>query len=308
MSTSRFAGVVPPLVTPFAPDGALDVASFERLIESQIAAGVDGLFVLGSSGEVGFLTDAARSEVLREAVRIAAGRVPVLAGVNDMSTSRVVEQVRLAEFAGVDAVVATVPFYVRPSLEEIEAHFRTVAASTALPVFAYDVPVRVHVKLGHELLVRLGLEGVLAGVKDSSGDDVGFRRLVAANRAAGSPLVLFTGHEIVVDGALLAGADGVVPGLGNVDPASYVRLVAAARAGDWAEAKRLQDGLASLFEIVFQAQGVSGEAAGLGAFKTALQALGVIESNRMAHPVPALEGEAVERIRAIVEESGLLVR
>jgi 4-hydroxy-tetrahydrodipicolinate synthase len=205
-------------------------------------------------------------------------------------------------------VVATVPFYVRPSLEEIEAHFRTVAASTALPLFAYDVPVRVHVKLGHELLVRLGVEGVLAGVKDSSGDDVGFRRLVAANRAAGSPLVLFTGHEIVVDGALLAGADGVVPGLGNVDPASYVRLVAAARAGDWAEAKRIQDGLASLFEIVFQAQGVSGEAAGLGAFKTALQTLGVIESNRMAHPVPALEGETVERIRAIVEESGLLVR
>lgn len=308
MSKPSFSGVVPPLVTPFAEDGSLDVPSFERLIESQIAAGVDGLFALGSSGEVGFLTDSARSAVLTEAVRIAAGRVPVLAGVNDMSTARVIEQIRIAEFAGVDAVVATVPFYVRPNLVEIEEHFRALAAATGLPIFAYDVPVRVNVKLERDLLIRLGADGVIAGVKDSSGDDVGFRRLVAANEAAGRPLILFTGHEIVVDGALLAGADGVVPGLGNVDPASYVRLYQAAKAGDWTEAKRIQDQLASLFEIVFQAHGVSGEAAGLGAFKTALQAIGIIESNRMAHPVPALEGETVDRIRAIVEESGLLVR
>jgi 4-hydroxy-tetrahydrodipicolinate synthase len=308
VSKPSFSGVIPPIVTPFAEDGSLDVASFERLIESQIAAGVNGLFALGSSGEVGFLTDAARSAVLTEAVRIAAGRVPVLAGVNDMSTARVIEQIRIAEFAGVDAVVATVPFYVRPNVVEIESHFRALAAATGLPIFAYDVPVRVNLKLERDLLIRLGLDGVIAGVKDSSGDDVGFRRLVAANEAAGRPLVLFTGHEIVVDGALLAGADGVVPGLGNVDPASYVRLFEAAKAGDWAEAKRIQDQLASLFEIVFQAQGVSGEAAGLGAFKTALQAIGIIDSNRMAHPVPTLEGETVDRIRAIVEESGLLVR
>ncbi|WP_235500239.1 dihydrodipicolinate synthase family protein [Leifsonia sp. Root227] len=308
MSKPSFSGVIPPIVTPFAEDGSLDVASFERLIESQITAGVNGLFALGSSGEVGFLTDAARSAVLTEAVRIAGGRVPVLAGVNDMSTARVIEQIRIAEFAGVDAVVATVPFYVRPNIVEIESHFRALAAATSLPIFAYDVPVRVNLKLERDLLIRLGLDGVIAGVKDSSGDDVAFRRLVAANEAAGRPLVLFTGHEIVVDGALLAGADGVVPGLGNVDPASYVRLFEAAKAGDWAEAKRIQDQLASLFEIVFQAQGVSGEAAGLGAFKTALQAIGVIDSNRMAHPVPTLEGETVDRIRAIVEESGLLVR
>lgn len=308
MTTTTFSGVIPPLVTPFADDGSLDVASFERLIELQIAAGVDGLFALGSSGEVGFLTDAERATVLREAVRIAAGRVPVLAGVNDMSTKRVIEQVRIAEFAGVAAVVATVPFYVRPSLAEIEAHFRTIAAATELPVFAYDVPVRVGVKLGHELLVRLGTEGVIVGVKDSSGDDVGFRRLVAANEAAGRPLTLFTGHEIVVDGALLAGADGIVPGLGNVDPRGYVQLLAAARAGDWADVKRIQDDLAALFEIVFQASGVSGEAAGLGAFKTALQVLGVIDSNRMSHPVPTLEGDTVERIRTIVERSGFAVR
>ncbi|WP_338025690.1 dihydrodipicolinate synthase family protein [Agromyces laixinhei] len=126
-----------------------------------------------------------------------------------------------------------------------------------------------------------------------------------ANRAAGSPLTLFTGHEVVVDGALLAGADGVVPGLGNVDPVRYVQLFDAAGAADWARVRELQDEVAELFEIVFQASGVSGEAAGLGAFKTALAHLGVIASNRMSQPVPSLEGDTVARITAIVDRAEL---
>ena len=214
----------------------------------------------------------------------------------------------MAERKGADAVVVTAPFYVFPSAEEVEEHFRAVAAATELPVFAYDVPVRVHYKLDHEMLVRLGVDGVIAGVKDSSGDDVGFRRLVAANDAAGHPLVLFTGHEVVVDGALMAGADGIVPGLGNIDPTGYVRMYDAAQVGDWEAVRKEQNDLAALFEIVFQAHEVSGEAAGLGAFKTALHELRLIGSNVMSRPIPRLAGESVSRIRTIVENSGLLIR
>jgi 4-hydroxy-tetrahydrodipicolinate synthase len=305
VTTPVFRGVIPPVLTPLDESGAFDEAAFERLVERLITAGVHGLFVLGSSGEVAFLSDAERVRVLEASVRVAAGRVPVIAGVNEMTPARVIGQVRLAESAGVDAIVATAPYYARPSAAEVEAHFRAIASATSLPVFAYDVPVRVHSKLDHAMLVRLGAEGVLAGVKDSSGDDVAFRRLVMANRAAGSPLVLFTGHEVVVDGALLAGADGVVPGLGNVDPVRYVQLFDAAGAADWARVRVLQDEVAELFEIVFQASGVSGEAAGLGAFKTALAHLGVISSNRMSQPVPSLEGETVARITAIVDRAEL---
>ncbi|PWC05368.1 dihydrodipicolinate synthase family protein [Agromyces badenianii] len=305
MTTTAFHGVVPPVITPLDESGAFDEAAFERVVERLIASGVHGIFVLGSSGEVAFLSDEERTRVLAASVRVAAGRVPVMAGVNEMTPARVIGQVRLAEAAGVDAIVATAPYYARPSAAEVEAHFRLVAAATALPIFAYDVPVRVHTKLDHAMLVRLGSEGVLAGVKDSSGDDVAFRRLVMANRAAGSPLALFTGHEVVVDGALLAGADGVVPGLGNVDPQRYVQLFDAAGAEDWARVRLLQDEIAELFEIVFQASGVSGEAAGLGAFKTALAHLGVIGSNRMSQPVPSLEGDTVDRIAAIVDRAEL---
>ncbi|MFQ6485143.1 dihydrodipicolinate synthase family protein [Brachybacterium epidermidis] len=293
-------GVVPPLLTPLTAEGDLDVSSLERLIEHHIDAGVDGLFVLGSSGEVAFFEDAMRDRVLREAVRIIGGRVSVLAGVIDTQTRRVIEHVKRAREIGVDAFVATAPFYAITGPEEVENHFRAIKQAAQLPVFAYDIPVCVHLKLGADILVRLGAEGVIDGVKDSSGDDVSFRRLVSLNKLAGAPLTLLTGHEMVVDGSYLAGADGSVPGLGNVDPAGYVRMDRAAQAGDWDTVQKEQDKLAALFEIVFQPVGKVGPAAGVGAFKTALWLMGILDTNTMSAPMTALEGENVDRIREVL--------
>lgn len=300
-----FQGVIPPLLTPLTPGGDVDLASLERLIEHQIAGGVDGLFVLGSSGEAAFFEDEMRDRVLTAAVRLVAGRVPVLAGVIDMQTRRVLAHIRRAETIGVDGLVATAPFYAVTGPEETEAHFRALAAATDLPLFAYDLPVSVHTKLDPDMLVRLGADGVLAGVKDSSADDVSFRRLAARNRAAGSPLTLLTGHEVVVDGAYLAGAGGSVPGLGNVDPAGYVRMDRAARRGDWDAVRAEQDRLAALMEIAFAPVGKVGPAGGVGSFKTALQLMGVFESNTMCTPMTALEGDNVGRVRAVLESVGI---
>lgn len=306
MSLPAFHGIVPPLVSPLTADGELDVPSFERLLARQLDGGVHGVFVLGSSGEVGYLDDAQREAVVRTAVGVVAGAVPVMVGVCETSPRRVAEQARRLVGVGADAIVATAPFYVRTNEAGIERHFRDVAAATDAPVFAYDVPVRVHTKLDVDLLVRLGADGVIAGVKDSSGDDVAFRRLLAANQAAGSPLALFTGHEVVVDGAFLWGAHGAVPGLGNVDPAGYVRLWDLAQQGDWAAARAEQERLNALFEIVFQPQGLGGDATGLGAFKTALCATGTIETNTMCLPGSSVEGPAVAAIGEIVRAAGLL--
>lgn len=303
----RFAGVIPPLVTPLTEACELDVPSFERLIERHIDGGVDGLFVLGSSGGVVFFEDEMRDQVLREAVRIIDGRIAVLAGIIDTQTRRVLAHLRRAEEIGVDGVVATAPFYAITGPEEIEAHFRAIAAATDLPLFAYDLPVCVHTKLDPAMLVRLGSDGVLAGVKDSSGDDVNFRRLVLKNEDAGKPLTLLTGHELVVDGIYLGGGDGSVPGLGNVDPAGYVRMDRAAKAGDWATVRAEQDRLARLFEIVFVVEGKVGTGQGVGAFHTALYLLGVFDSNTMAAPVTALEGENVDRIRNVLTSLGFEV-
>ncbi|WKD62026.1 putative 2-keto-3-deoxy-galactonate aldolase YagE [Corynebacterium ciconiae DSM 44920] len=307
-ASSRISrGIIPPLLTPLSADGEMDIPALRRLIDRLIDAGVDAIFALGSSGEVAFLTDAERTHLLRTTVEHVAGRVPVYAGCIDTQTKRVIEHVRQAEACGVDGVVATAPFYAITGPEEIAQHFRLVAQATELPVIAYDIPVCVHSKLSPELLVQLGEEGVLAGVKDSSGDDVSFRRLVHFNEAAGHPLVLLTGHEAVVDGAFAAGADGCVPGLGNVDPAGYVCMWQAFEAGDFATVIEQQNRLADLFEIVFQPVGKVGPAAGVGAFKTALELMGVFSSNLMSPPLPQItDTPSREAIRAIVERAGLL--
>lgn len=303
-----FAGIVPPVATPLTSDGAIDHASLERLVDHLVTGGAHGLFALGSTGETAYLTNERRTEVLSTIVAAAGGRVPVIAGAIELTAERILASARPLVAAGADAIVTTAAVYAINDANETADHFRRIAAGIDVPLWAYDVPVRVHSKLGADLLVGLGSEGVIAGVKDSSGDDVGFRRLLAANAAAGHPLQLLTGHELVVDAMLLAGADGAVPGLANVDIAGYVRLWDAARAGDWATARTEQERLNELFEIVFTTSGRSGDAAGVGAFKAALLAQGLIDTATMAFPVRALEGEPVERIAEIVRAVGLVAR
>ncbi len=353
METSQFRGVIPPVVIPLSAKKTLDLEAFDRSINRMIDAGVDGLFFLGSSGEVAFLTDAQRYHVLQEAVAIVNGRVPVLAGIIDMETMRVVDQAKRAAGFGVDALVATAPFYALggpkdngrvPVLagiidmetmrvvdqakraagfgvdalvatapfyalggpKEVERHFRAIREHTDLPLFAYDLPVCVHTKLDPTMLVRLGQDGVLQGVKDSSGDDVSFRWLMLENEDAGHPLQLLTGHEVVVDGAYLGGADGSVPGLANIDPKSYVEQWRAAQEGDWARVKELQDHLARLMFITRRVRATVGFGAGVGAFKTALWQMGVFNTNQMREPVQPLVGEDVETIVEVLKAEGMM--
>ena len=305
-SNVPFSGVVPPVVTPDTPDHQLDVVSFERSINRLIEAGVDGLFFLGSSGEVVFATDERRDQIVREAVRIVDHRVPVLVGIIDTETERVLEHGRRALALGADALVATAPFYALGGPADIEEHFRILHQELDAPLFAYDIPVCVHTKLPWKMLARLGAEGVLAGVKDSSGDDVSFRYLVQENEKNGHPLTLLTGHEIVVDGALLSGADGSVPGLANVEPEGYVRMWKAAQEGNWAEVKREQDRLNEISHIFDITSGVQGYGAGVGAFKCALNLMGIFDSDQMPRPVKPLDGQNREAIKQVLVDNGLL--
>lgn len=305
-SNVPFSGVVPPVVTPDTPDHQLDVVSFERSINRLIEAGVDGLFFLGSSGEVVFATDERRDQIVRETVRIVDHRVPVLVGIIDTETERVLEHGRRALALGADALVATAPFYALGGPADVEEHFRILHQELDAPLFAYDIPVCVHTKLPWKMLARLGAEGVLAGVKDSSGDDVSFRYLVQENEKNGHPLTLLTGHEIVVDGALLSGADGSVPGLANVEPEGYVRMWKAAQEGNWAEVKREQDRLNEISHIFDVTTGVQGYGAGVGAFKCALNLMGIFDSDQMPRPVKPLDGQNREAIKQVLIANGLL--
>ncbi|WP_026556822.1 dihydrodipicolinate synthase family protein [Arthrobacter sp. 35W] len=304
---SRFQGVIPPVVTPRTAEGAIDVPSLENVTKHLLEGGVSGLFVLGSSSEVTHMTNAERDLVLTTIAGVNAGQVPVIAGAVEQTTNRVIEEAQRVISLGADAIVATSLYYAISNAQENGTHFRSIAAAVDVPVFAYDVPVRTHFKLPTDLLVELGREGVIAGVKDSSGDDVSFRQLLLAARDIPN-FDIFTGHEVVVDGALLGGAQGVVPGLGNVDPAAYRRLYDAAVAGEWAKAAAEQDRIADVFEIVYtpKAGRMSGNAAGLGAFKTALQLMGIIKTNVMSAPMLSLDEDETAAVKVILARNGLI--
>ncbi|MCP2349031.1 4-hydroxy-tetrahydrodipicolinate synthase [Nonomuraea roseoviolacea subsp. carminata] len=301
---SALTGVIPPVCTPMTPDHEVDTRSLTRLVDHLLAGGVDALFVLGSSSEVAYLPDAHRRAVLDTVVGHVAGQVPVLAGVIDMTTPRVLDHARTALDAGVSGLVATAPFYTRTHPEEIRTHFRLIAARTGLPLYAYDLPVSVHTKLPAALLLELAAEGVLAGVKDSSGDDGGLREVILGRVPGFSVL---TGSEVTVDSALWMGADGVVPGLGNVDPHGYVRLAACAGRGEWEAARQEQERLVRLFEIVrVGGARMGGSSSGLGAFKAALYLRGIIDCPVTAPPQVPLNDDEIASVGKHLAAAGLL--
>ena len=275
MSVSAYTGVIPPVVTPFNEDFSIDRESLATQVRRMIDAGVDGLFALGSSAEVAFLTRENRRAVIETIVKAADGKVPVLVGVIDTTTLRVAEHV---------------------------------ADAVELPLYLYQSPVSVHIAVSDDLILQLAEEGVIAGLKDSSGLDGATRALIEKRNARNlTNFKVLTGSETTVDLNYFFGADGVVPGLGNVDPAGYVRLAAACTAGDWDAARAEQQRLNKLFQIVFVGDGarMGGSSAGLGGFKAALQHLGVFTSGRMAPPHVALNDEELATIHSIVDQADL---
>ncbi|MGH3437719.1 MAG: dihydrodipicolinate synthase family protein [Sciscionella sp.] len=313
LAQTPLRGVIPPVCTPLTADLHIDVPSLERLVDHLLDGGVDGLFVLGSTGEVAYLPDSQRRLVTETVVTRVDGRVPVLAGAIDMTTARVAEHAEAALKDGADGVVATAPFYTRTHPAEIERHFRLLADRIDAPIYAYDLPVSVHVKLDAGMLLRLAGDGVLAGLKDSSGDESNLRRLLMLRDDLGmtaGAFAVLTGSELTVDAALNMGADGVVPGYGNVDPSGYARLYRLCRAGDWNRARTEQERLLRGFEIVStpDTARMGGSSAALGAFKAALRLLGIIDNSLTAPPQIPLDEIEVAGIAKILVRAGLVVR
>ncbi|HEX3792543.1 MAG TPA: dihydrodipicolinate synthase family protein [Pseudonocardiaceae bacterium] len=304
MSRNGFTGVIPPVCTPSTPAGDLDRGSLTRLCEFLLDAGVDGLFVGGSTGEVALLDDEQRLAALTVAVDVAAGAVPVLFGAIDTSTARSIVRARAAQQRGAAAIVATAPFYVAPHPDEISTHFRLIHDRVDLPLIAYDIPSAVHVALPPSTVVELARDGIIAGLKDSSGDLAGFRTVLAGTR--GLPFTCLSGSEVLADLAIACGGHGLVPGLGNVDPHGYVRLFRAAAAGDLATAQAEQERLTRLFGIIEVGDRgrIGHTAAALGSFKAALALRGVIDHDPTFPPLGALtddERQAVGKILAAVD-------
>ena len=312
MSQSKILrGVVPPVCTPFTENYDVDEASLRKLVNHLIDGGVHGLFVLGSTSEVAYLTDKNRADVLRIAMDETKGRVPVVAGAIDTTTLRVNEHVRAAVKAGVNGIVVTAPFYVRTHPLEIIKHFEMVKEVCGdLPLYAYDIPVAVNgLKLETSTVLTLAKNGTIQGVKDSSGNDASIRAILLGSKKLGlKDFAVLTGSELTVDSSLIAGATGVVPGIGNVDPRGYVNIFDYVQAGEFGKARAEQERLFEMFGLidVGPAHRMGRASSAIGAFKASLELLGIFKSGRTAPPQIHLNAEEINAIKPFLINAGLL--
>jgi len=226
----RFPGIIPAVTTPFdATTGAVDPDAFERNLAALLDAGVHGFVATGTMGEAASLSPEERRLVIETAVRAAAGRVPVIAGVSSGTPATSIGYAADAAAAGADAIMLLPPLGYRADPRETVAFYRAVAGASALPIMAYNNPEASGTDLPVELIARLAAEvDAIVAIKECSGDA---RRIAALKSAAPDLEVLVGGDDWALEG-FCAGATGWVTGVGDCAPAECVELYDACRAGE----------------------------------------------------------------------------
>lgn len=224
----RLSGSITALATPFDAAGEIDLDAWHRLLAMQLAGGTQAIVVAGSTGEAAALYDPEFDLLLRSAVQVVAGRIPVLAGTGLSNTAKTIEHTRRAAALGADAALVVTPPYVRPTQAGLVAHYRAIADDGALPVVLYNVPGRTGCDLLPETTAVLAPHPRIVGIKEAVSDEARIAALVALKSADFSVL---TGDDPTACAAMLAGCDGVVSVASNVLPASFRRLCELARSG-----------------------------------------------------------------------------
>lgn len=245
---TKLSGVIPPMITPLTESGDIDITGLERLVNHLVDGGVSGIFALGSSGEGPWLTATQQTTVIQEVVRFVGGRVPVLAGALEPSTARTDEAIKKHMDAGADMVVITSPYYF-PSDAPIQIrHIETLVESSSIPVMLYNIPPTTHNPIAPETVKEVMQLDNLVGIKDSAGDWDNFLKLLAY-RVDRPEFVVFQGAEKLAARSIEAGADGVVPGLGNIVPSFFVEIINAIKSGNPADAHAIQDRIDELWKV-----------------------------------------------------------
>lgn len=295
----RFEGIFSPTITPLDEKERVDELGFNNQLNRLIDNGIHGIYLLGTSGEFTTLTNTERERAMDIAVKAIGGRVPIICGVMDTSTQRVIQNIEIAEQFGVDAVAAT-PGYYYPSTDDADLieFYYDIAASTDLPVFIYNIPSTVKTAIKPYVVAQLAetCENIV-GIKDSSGDWTNCLSLLA--RLGDKPdFSIMLGSHTALGAAVLFGADGGVVSISNVAPKESVELYNAAKARDIDEVNRLQKLLLRLSKIYTYGQGVSG-------MKACLEILGVCNAYTTGPLLPT--GESVkDEIRQLLSEAGIV--
>jgi len=294
--TDWMRGCATALVTPFTTDGAIDDEALTRLIEYQLAGGVKLLVPCGTTGESATMTEEEDQHVIKRAIELALGRARVIAGTGSNSTASAVENSKIAEDLGADAVLVVAPYYNKPTQQGLYAHFRAVAEAVDLPIVIYNVPGRTSCNISAATTLRLARDFPnIVAVKEASGN---LSQIMEILRDRPDGFRILSGDDALTFPMMALGADGLISVAANEAPELMARMVELALAEKWTEARELHYRLLPLMEVNFIESSP-------GPVKAALAMMNLIGENFRLPLVPIEEKSRV-RLREVISELGLL--
>jgi 4-hydroxy-tetrahydrodipicolinate synthase len=278
-------GALTALVTPFTSDGEVDEATFRRLVRWQVLAGIDGLVPCGTTGEAPTLSQDERDRLIELTVRTVAehpsrDRVAVVAGTGTNDTAATIRATRRAAELGADAALVVAPYYNRPDARMLLAHFRAVADEGDLPIVVYNVPSRTGTNVDADTFLQLAEHPRVVAVKEASGN---LEQIARICRDRPRNVAVLAGDDAWTLPTLVLGGDGVVSVASNEIPGEMVALCAAARAGDWEDARRHHERWLPLFLANFRGAPNPVPA------KAALALMGLIDTDAVRGPLLPLD-------------------
>jgi 4-hydroxy-tetrahydrodipicolinate synthase len=296
LSTKWLRGCATALVTPFTSDGAIDEAALTRLIEYQLKNGVRLLVPCGTTGESATMTEEEDQGVISRTIELARGRAKVIAGTGSNSTAVAIENSKIAQKLGADAVLVVAPFYNKPTQHGLYAHFRAVAKAVDAPVVIYNVPGRTSCNIAAETTLKLArdCENIVA-VKEASGN---LSQIMEILRGRPAGFNVLSGDDAITFALIALGGDGLISVASNQAPELMSRLVDLALAGKWDEARELHYRLLPLMETNFIESSP-------GPVKAGLAMMNLIGENYRLPLVPIQESSR-NKLRAVMTELGLL--
>jgi 4-hydroxy-tetrahydrodipicolinate synthase len=291
----KLHGIIPPLVTPMNADESLDLPGLRKHIDFLLGRGVDGIFVLGTTGEFYALDEAEKQQVTAAAVEHCRGRSPVFVGTGAETTREAVRLTKMAEREGANGVSVITPYFIKPTQAELIDHFRRVAESTALPVVLYNNPATCGgVSIEPDTVAKLAEVPNIVGIKDSSGDLQNTIELV--RRTPQNKFAVLNGRDTLILAALLFGAKGAIPATCNIAPDLCVGMYRSFANGDLEAARQYQDRLAPVRMALTLSTGN-------GAVKEAMALLGR-PAGPSRSPISPLSAEKRQKLQDILTRAG----
>jgi 4-hydroxy-tetrahydrodipicolinate synthase len=299
-----FEGIMVPMVTPLLSNGELDKKGVERVVKHLVNGGVQGIFILGTTGEAASLKPAIKKDLIEISCKEANGKTPVFVGITHTSLEVSLKLARSAKENGAVAVVAALPYYFALDQDDIFHYYVKLADHSPLPLFLYNFPAMVKSNIAPETALKLAKHANIIGLKDSSGNGVYFQKLTCIKQEY-PEFSLLIGPEEMLASAVLSGADGGVTGGANIFPSLYVKMFEAAKARDFEKIDQIQSLIMEISSGLYHSSPKSSSY--LCGVKESLYFLGLCEPH-LATPLLPVERKHKEDIIQNLERILLNIR